>query len=607
MHRIHLIIYVLLTYLTFCSSQSLETRESVLAKAGNQFITEKEFIERYELLPNQFKNRSSNIEESKLLFLYSLVAEKLLTQEAETRHLDSSSLFQNAMAQVKKNLIRDQLYREQIREDVKVTPSEVQKAIIDAERKLFLSFFYFEDSTDAAFVRKQLKNCEQFNQLQIDTTFVSIRDTATLIWGEAEASVENAAFRLKKGECSPVIKASTGFYILYLNKEWPNSYFVSMEPNVLYERVETKIRLRKEKARLDEYIAKAFFNKTGFTLPKPFLIVSKALIEIWKNNVQSTEEMISDSLLEILSGHCKYILHDSMVVIGSSYWTVEDVLNKLRGKIFRIDNNRTTGLAVQLNNQLLVLVQQELLAEEGFARKLDERYSVKKELDIWRQQILAGMAEMDFKKHIQTSDQDIFRYLAEANPEMQYPRFKIRELHANNLAEMKHALSELQKGSSFEQVIRKYSSDHISAQNGGLSNAFPLNERVPLGMICWRMKQGEQSGPHRLKNDYIYFELISEEFPKGITDSSFSLMMQKTTLYAGKLKQKRSLDIFIAKSAQEKGYAIYADRLKMLKISQVPMMTFRILGFGGRMFAAPFVMPQVDWIDIENPESIPLP
>jgi hypothetical protein len=36
-------------------------------------------------------------------------------------------------------------------------------------------------------------------------------------------------------------------------------------------------------------------------------------------------------------------------------------------------------------------------------------------------------------------------------------------------------------------------------------------------------------------------------------------------------------------------------------------MTYRILGFGGRMFAAPFVTRQVDWIEVENPEKMPLP
>jgi hypothetical protein len=152
MPRYLLPIFLFLVCTIFCSGQSLQTQESVLAKAGNLYITEREFLERFELLPNQFRNRLANIEESKLLFLYSLVAEKLLAQEAETRHLDQDSLFQQAIIQVKKNLVRDQLYREQIRERVKVSRTEVQKAIVDAKRQLFLSYLYFEDSTDAAFV-----------------------------------------------------------------------------------------------------------------------------------------------------------------------------------------------------------------------------------------------------------------------------------------------------------------------------------------------------------------------------------------------------------------------------------------------------------------------
>jgi hypothetical protein len=121
------------------------------------------------------------------------------------------------------------------------------------------------------------------------------------------------------------------------------------------------------------------------------------------------------------------------------------------------------------------------------------------------------------------------------------------------------------------------------------------------------MKIGEQQGPIHMKNDYIYFELVKTEYPAGVTDSSFASIMHKNVSHAKLLKQKRLLDTFIAKSAHDRGYAVYADRLKILKVSTIPMMTYRILGFGGRMFAAPFVTPQVDWIEVENPEKIPLP
>ena len=76
---------------------------------------------------------------------------------------------------------------------------------------------------------------------------------------------------------------------------------------------------------------------------------------------------------------------------------------------------------------------------------------------------------------------------------------------------------------------------------------------------------------------------------------------------AHSLKRKKKLNVFIAKSAQQHGYDIYEDRLKLLQVNNTPMMTYRILGFGGRMFAVPFVTRQVDWIGVDNPEKIPLP
>lgn len=82
--------------------------------------------------------------------------------------------------------------------------------------------------------------------------------------------------------------------------------------------------------------------------------------------------------------------------------------------------------------------------------------------------------------------------------------------------------------------------------------------------------------------------------------------MCATAFEVRQLKQKKILDIFVAKSAQKRGLEVYTDRLKLLQVTKTPMMTYRILGFGGRMFTAPFVTRQVDWLNIENPETITL-
>jgi hypothetical protein len=172
---------------------------------------------------------------------------------------------------------------------------------------------------------------------------------------------------------------------------------------------------------------------------------------------------------------------------------------------------------------------------------------------------------------------------------------------------MEDALVEVKSGVPLEEVIRKRSSNAHSLQNGGLSDEFAINTRQPLGVLSWKMKMGEQQGPIHLNDEYVYFELFKKELPAGVSDSSFTAAMQKAALAAHSLKRKKILDAFIAKSAQQRGYDIYEDRLKLLKVTSAPMMTYRILGFGGRMFAAPFVSRLIDWIDVENPEKIPLP
>jgi len=70
------------------------------------------------------------------------------------------------------------------------------------------------------------------------------------------------------------------------------------------------------------------------------------------------------------------------------------------------------------------------------------------------------------------------------------------------------------------------------------------------------------------------------------------------------MKARRALSLFLAGAGKEMGFDVYADRLRMIKVSTIPMMTFRILGFGGRMPAVPFVDPQLDWLDVEPPKEV---
>jgi hypothetical protein len=73
------------------------------------------------------------------------------------------------------------------------------------------------------------------------------------------------------------------------------------------------------------------------------------------------------------------------------------------------------------------------------------------------------------------------------------------------------------------------------------------------------------------------------------------------------MKQKRRQTLFVAQSAAARGYEIYDDRLAQLQVTSTSSVVYRFLGFGGRMFAVPFVQPDIEWISEEPPRQQILP
>ena len=73
------------------------------------------------------------------------------------------------------------------------------------------------------------------------------------------------------------------------------------------------------------------------------------------------------------------------------------------------------------------------------------------------------------------------------------------------------------------------------------------------------------------------------------------------------MKERRTLSLFLARTAADRGVEIYQDRLSHINVTPIPMLAYRLLGFGGRMFDVPFVQPQLDWIDVDPPKEVILP
>ncbi len=596
--------------LTISSAQETDKTDSYVARAGSVFISEEEFVQRFELLPSLNRNRSKQLDNAKLELLYAMIAEKLLAQEAVDRKLDQDSLFTAAFLSVRKLLARDQLYREEISRLVTVTPAEITSELKRMQQLVHVAFLYFDREEDATFIRNRITTAADFDRLSIDSSMQGFRDTATVIWGDAEPEIEQVAYSLKPGEVSAVVPAGSGYYILRCIRIQPASIHANLSADARRERATTRVRQRKEQPLIQKFVPTILQGKSAYSRPGPFKLLARSLTTVFEEQaVLRSDSMLvfSKEMEEQVRLKCAPLLFDSLVVVGETFWTTNDIASMLLAKQFAVPRDQLKSTATRLNEQIRALVEHELIAQEALRRGLDRRAEVQTTLDVWRSAYLADMMKLYARKHVTVNEAEVWSYLQQQDSSIVLPQVNIRELRTSSLDAMNNALTDLEGGMAFEDVVKTWSNDSNVQNTKGETGFFAVNERPHIGEIAAGMQVGERYGPLRVGEDVVYFELLDKRTSTIERDSSVVARKEAAAKELLAFKNQGTLNAFIAQVARNRGVDVYTDRLQRIELSPFPMLVFRILGFGGRMFAVPFVDPQLQWLNIEPPETPVLP
>lgn len=589
------------------SAQDDAPKESIVAKAGTAVISEQEFIRRFEMLPGFQRQRRSQTESAKTEFLYTLIAEKLLAQEAVARRLDQDSAFQQSLLAIRKKLSRDELYRIEVSEKVSLSSAEIIQGMKRIRQMIFTEYLFFPNEADARFVRGLIRKSIDFESIHIDSSIVFLRDTATVIWGDADANLENAVYSLKKGEVSPVISAGGGFYIVKEIRSSTNPYCSGLSVQALEKQVIDDLRLRKERLRLDEYLSEALMDKKGFSVPDQFRRVARAFVSEFTGHGNEHDGLFSQDVIDGVRKKLQNSLYDTLVVVEQQYWSVDTVLQLLTNRIFHLTKSDSLKIPGIINTQIEILVQQELLEEIALQRGLDQHPSVKEKVDEWRDAMLASSMKNYIHAHSEVRDDEVLTFMKKTDDKVSLPMVQVRELKTKTLEEMRKAIEHIQEGMTFEEAVDRFSADSSVKTTHGLTGYFSIDEHAPIGSLAWKMNIGESFGPLPDGSGYLFFEVTGKKDVPVTADTAFTAAYRKAKIDLTNMRSKQTLNRLLAQSGNERGFVVFEDRLRQLKVTNIPMMTFRILGFGGRMFETPFVDPQVDWLNIAPPTSKVLP
>ena len=600
----------LLAALALCAvfARAADQEEPILGRAGEAPITERAFRERFELTPGLHRQRGARLESDKKEILYSMIAEKLLAQEALARRLDADSLYQRAISEVTKLLARDALYRREVSDKVVITDAELQQGLRRARKELRVRFLFLDDSSDAAFIRSRIASPSDFDRVSLDSTISAYRDTATILWGDADTTIEDAAYSLARGAVSQPVAAGQGYYIMTLEQSSPNPRFASLDAATQREQVLAVLRRRKEQVRTAEYLRTTLKEGSAFSPPATFRTFAREAGEVFAEKGSDPKGVqLTPDMGEQLRRRCSSILSDTILVAGSTAWNVNQVTDLLVQRGFVIAGDARRRAARRLYDVFWEWSSQELLAQESLRRGLDRSPEVQRDLAPWRDHYLAAMMKARAAAGTGVSDDEVYRYLAGRDSAAPIPRVKVRELRTATLDAMSEALTALEQGEPFDAVVRRWTSDPDARAAEGVTPFFAITDRQPVGMLAARLRVGERYGPVRDSTGYVYFELLERQDSPMPDDTTAAAKFRDARAELMSLKARRQVSLFLAKAGQERGFEAYTDRLGQVKVSTIPMLTYRFLGFGGRMFAVPFVDPQTEWLTLEPPSDLVVP
>ena len=595
--------YAFILFILFGSFTNAQIENKILAKAGNRKITAKEFIERFEFVP-QLNRKETNIERKKKELLYTIIAEKLFAQEAERLKLDTTEIMKFTFPAMEKMYVRDALYKNEIQSKVKVNPEKIKSGLKKYRTVLNVNYIYSQDRNEIEQLYKNLLNGASFDSLLNGRT-ESFEQPYKVEYGKMFEDVEDTLYNLKIGEHSAPIQSPDGWYIFKLQstEEKP------LPKNKSLEDIKREV-IKVEKERAEDKIYQEFYQK--FFIDKQvtadgtifWSLVDKLAFELKKNknlaNLRDGEKIIFDSnnLRSIEREFGTDSLKIPFIKFPDRTVTLKQFLHEFMFEGFYTFSTESKIIASQLNSRVKRFIEMELLAREGYSKGLNSSPDVKPYTQMWRDNYLSQLYKRNLIRSVNVTDEEAKKHYLEENKKYTpVKEVNIIEILTDSLDVVAEILKQLEQGADIRELAKIHTKRKWTRNKGGEFGFFPVTMYGELGKIAGELEVGEIYGPLELNEGFSIFKVIGKREPKMEAPESFEKVKEKIK---AKLKAKKIDDLLTGKTVELAGkYGVSVDlqALKAVKVNNINMLVYKYFGFGGRTLAFPISPPFYKWYE----------
>lgn len=452
-------------------------RDKTLAEVGRLKITLGDFQDAYK--PPMIPEDSASVLAGKQELLDRMVEQKLMVAEAVSRGLDQDPKLAQDLEELKKNILLQELYREEIIKKSQPTDSEVKKFYQRLGKEAKASHILVKTEPEAKEVAAALKAGSDFAQLAGEKSV----DRASALrggelgwfgWGRMVDEFQQAAFSLKPGQVSKPVKSAFGYHIIRLDslRDVPLQPFEEMK-----DRIRQQIAYTKPREQANRYVNK---------------LREGANIKLKEDVLKSLAARQTPGQLALPEASPEE-LKKTLITYDGGSWTVQ--------KFYDTVNRMMRGAAdlsqiERVREQMEGLIVSDLLLARARSKGLDQNPKVKAQFSRTKDNMLAeAVYREEISAKVVLSPEGVKKYYQENRKEFFQPAKALVHIIAlPDQASAQEAYGLLAKGADFAQLARERSTDPSRASGGVLrwveagDAEFPELAKtafaLPLNQVC---------------------------------------------------------------------------------------------------------------------------
>ena len=587
-----------------------------LATVGTSVITAKDFLERFELMPWPGKDRRAEHDSAKVKALRSMVAERLLAQEAAARGVGKDSTTLRQIDALERLMARDVLYRREVTGRIQVSDRDLSAGMKRYPREVRVLFLHSPDEGAARSMRQLVRRPGVVDSLlqTLSPELLYRVDSMNVTFGIIDRVLEDTVYALSANRrLSGVFRSETfGWGVVAYLDSWP---FADAQKKSIPDRihqVENIVRARKQSDRAGTYMGSILSPQRAEADPVVFERFAAALhgVMLTDTAARATRNGFRfgahdlDEVERIMGAD----VHQPLVRVSSGSFSVRDVIDAFKSREFQFVTLHPELFRNRLNVMIKDAVGSELMSREAYKQRLQNSDAAQHDVRVWAEYWTASAMKRALQDTVTVQDDEVVAYfITHAAVLGRMYEVNVREVFSDSLHAALTILERALGGTPLAEMAPQ-SGRRAWAARGGVSGFFRVDSIPELGITALITDSGRVGGPVRVDHGYSVFEVLGKRRIPG--DTTTNVPPVDSLLSAGRrmLRGERQMQVVtdaVSDLARKAGTKVYEERLRALKVNESNMVTRRYIGFGGVITAVPTIAPLWEWKDPGRPKDIP--